>query len=122
MALYITRVELHGANWPYDYDLLHRCMADENFYRVIRGDDGAWYFLPTATYFSQGLLSAYDVRTLATRAVARTGRDADVIVTEAGAITWTLKPVPRENAQASFMAGLPTIPTITALGGVRGFL
>jgi hypothetical protein len=97
MARFITRVELHGAG-GIDYENLHRFMAAEKFHRTITADDGQIYNLPTATYFSFGQLLAEDVRTLATRAAARTGRTADILVTDAGTIAWTLKPATPLNA------------------------
>jgi Endoribonuclease GhoS len=114
MARYITRVELHHANWPSDYDALHRFMGEENFHRTIQADDGPWYYLPTATYFSHGALSAHDVQALATRAAARTGRDADILVADAEIIAWTLKPVPQPNGLSAFAFGIPRNPLATS--------
>jgi hypothetical protein len=67
-------------------------MAAAMFFRTIVADDGVTYQLPTATYSSQGNLSAHDVRELAMTAAARTGRRYWVLVTE-GASYWQLQPV-----------------------------
>jgi hypothetical protein len=47
MSYYITRVELHYANYA-DYENLHAVMQRAGFSRVFVGDDGQTYHLPTA--------------------------------------------------------------------------
>jgi hypothetical protein len=108
MAKYITRVELHRAAGP-DYDRLHLFMAARAFGRTIVSDDGIEYELPTATYFSHGTASAFEVRALATAAAAATGKAADVLVTEAGNICWQLRPV-NTLAAAARSLGLRVAP------------
>jgi hypothetical protein len=49
MASFMTRVELHGANYQ-DYVNLHAHMTHEGFTNRIRGNDGAVYQLPPAEY------------------------------------------------------------------------
>lgn len=58
MRKFITRVELHGATHPEDYEGLHRFMAEVRFSRTIDGDNGLRYKLPSATYSSFGDLPA----------------------------------------------------------------
>lgn len=108
MGKFITRVELHGASWPSDYEDLHRYMAEENFGRVIQGDDGEWYHLPMATYFSHGTRSPHEMFALARRAAARTFHDAEICVIEANTIVWKLKPV--RNGLAALALGIPPNP------------
>jgi hypothetical protein len=90
MNRFVTRVELQGAT-AQDYENLHAFMAQENFSRLIQSDDGRWFHLPTATYHSWCDGSADDVRFLADRAAARTGRGSWVLVVEAERISWRLE-------------------------------
>jgi len=55
MANYFARVELHGAEWPDDYELLHDALAFEGFNNYIKYDNGRRERLPTAFYFAQGI-------------------------------------------------------------------
>jgi hypothetical protein len=87
MADFITRVELHDADWS-DYERLHAAMEAEKFYRVIKGSNDKWYHLPTAEYHSTGTLSAEDVRELAKKAAAKTGKSFSVLVSQATDIVW----------------------------------
>jgi hypothetical protein len=105
MNSFITRVELHGANWQ-DYENLHSYMAAARFYRTIKGDDGVIYQLPTATYSSHGNLSAREVRELAMSTAARTGRRAWVLVTETKSNYWQLQPI-SPHPVANALAALP---------------
>jgi hypothetical protein len=109
MNSFVTRVELHGAGQQ-DYDNLHRYMAEARFRRTITDDDGVDYQLPTATYYSRGVLSAQDVRTLAKGAANRTGRPSWVMVTEERFSCWELVPV-----RASTARSLPPPPPVNAL-------
>jgi hypothetical protein len=95
VSKFITRVELHGATRPEDYEDLHRYMAEILFFRTIDGDNGLRYKLPSATYFSFGELSAADVRVLAKRAANKTGYSSWILVTTAGDIAWELGQAPR---------------------------
>jgi hypothetical protein len=90
VANFITRVELHGATYE-DYETLHKAMEREKFARTIAGEGGVVYQLPTAEYSSHGNLSASDVRLLAERAAAQTGRSYCILVTE-GTSAWRLQP------------------------------
>jgi hypothetical protein len=102
MASFTTRVELHGAS-PADYEALHRYMAEANFSRLINGDDGVQYMLPTAEYQSFGNLTVTEVRELAEHAAARTGRTFWVLVTETVSRAWRLQPV-RSAVRAGILA------------------
>jgi hypothetical protein len=87
MAQFITRVELHDATWQ-DYEKLHQAMESENFYRVIKGSDNKWYRLPTAEYHLVGEITASEVRTLASKAAATTGKRCSVLVSQSSGIVW----------------------------------
>ncbi|WP_308351947.1 DUF2622 domain-containing protein [Serratia marcescens] len=50
MAIYIVRVELHGAS-PEDYEELHEKMEGRGFSRQIVADSGNEYQLPDAEYY-----------------------------------------------------------------------
>jgi hypothetical protein len=53
MSYYTTRVELHYATYE-DYENLRGAMQRAGFSRLVVGDDGETYHLPTAEYFVQG--------------------------------------------------------------------
>ncbi|HWY52039.1 MAG TPA: hypothetical protein VNW72_11210 [Chthoniobacterales bacterium] len=88
MALYLTRVELHGASYG-DYETLHDAMEAEGFERTITGNDGKTYQLPTAEYYRQTNLNRAAVRESAERAADKTKKSYGVIVAEAVGMTWT---------------------------------
>ncbi|HET6993784.1 MAG TPA: hypothetical protein VFI06_02325 [Chitinophagaceae bacterium] len=88
MSYYPTRVELHEAKWPEDYDKLHTEMAKEGFGRTVSGDNGKIYRLPTAEYLKTGQLVLNDVLQAAKRAAAKVKPKFAVIVWEASKATW----------------------------------
>lgn len=88
MALFIVRVELHGADED-DYETLHEAMEGEGFARQISSDDGVLYHLPTAEYYREGNLSKQDVLDEAKSAVAKTEKKAGILVTEARSFKWS---------------------------------
>lgn len=49
MAMFVARVELHGANAE-TYQRLHEAMQAIGFNRTITGDNGGRYLLPTGEY------------------------------------------------------------------------
>ncbi|EDS8889510.1 hypothetical protein GQC79_004480 [Salmonella enterica] len=50
MAKYIVRIELHGADNPEPYEVLHEFMRQYGFLKSLPVDDG-YYPLPTAEYY-----------------------------------------------------------------------
>lgn len=50
---YITRVELHDADYL-DYEILHTRMTNAGFNRTILANNGGCYHLPPAEYHSGG--------------------------------------------------------------------
>ena len=98
---FVTRIELHDANWR-GCENLHAYMAALKFHRTIVGDNGVTCELPSATYSSEGPLSALQVRELASIAAATTGRRYWVLVTE-GLSCWQLRPVNALSPLASVL-------------------
>ncbi|WP_080405761.1 type V toxin-antitoxin system endoribonuclease antitoxin GhoS [Burkholderia ubonensis] len=91
MAKFLTRVELHNADAG-DYQRLHEAMGARNFSRSIQDDQGTWYQLPTAEYYSFGNIQTIEVRQLAEQAVASTGKAASIITVNYDQAMWRLTP------------------------------
>jgi hypothetical protein len=90
MAMFTVRIELHSAT-EQSYRLLHASTAQLGFTRTIRADNGVVYALPSAEYHCQSATaSRADVLGLARRAVAATGHNAWILVTEAVGCTFDL--------------------------------
>ncbi len=87
MARFITRVELHNANYS-DYETLHKAMEAEGFSRLIQESDGTWYYLPTAEYYRICTLTLQQVLDSAERAASKTQRKYGVILSETTSSTW----------------------------------
>jgi hypothetical protein len=90
MAQYIIRVELKDASYQ-DYELLHKEMADRQFYKQIEDDQtGIWYRLPQAEYHYKGSI---DDRKLildgVAEAISVTGRKFEILITTAKGIIWS---------------------------------
>ena len=88
MARFITRVELHNADYD-DYETLHSAMEAEGFERTITSDDGVTYHLPTAEYYREADLTRQEVLDSAKHAAAKTQRKFGAIVVESKGITWS---------------------------------
>ncbi len=88
MARFVTRVELHDADYD-DYEPLHSAMEAEGFERTITSGDDVTYHLPTAEYYCETALTRRDVLAAAKRAAAKTERKFAVVVTQANGITWS---------------------------------
>jgi hypothetical protein len=96
MAMFITRVELHGAS-EQDYQVLHAAMDSENFSRTITANNGVRYQLPTGEYVSfSSTLDADGVMTLAKRAANTTGRTSWVLTSRANACRFDLPLAPQD--------------------------
>ena len=87
MAMFMTRVELHDANWN-DYVNLHAAMAKQGFTTTITGSNGIVYDLPPAEYHLIGNLAANDVLARAQTAAGTVKRSHAVIVSETVGSTW----------------------------------
>ena len=70
MARVVVRVELHGATTEWQYEQLHMQMADAGFRRMITGSSGSHYWLPAATYCSEGYRTEAAARDAAWEAAA----------------------------------------------------
>lgn len=55
MPNYFARVELHDAEWPDDYEGLHKNLEKQGFTNCIKYDNGTKKRLPTAFYFAKNL-------------------------------------------------------------------
>ena len=93
MSLFIVRVELHGAVYNSDYDILHTAMANAGFNRIITADNGKKYFLPTAEYVMSSNTTRSQILSLAKNAAAMTGKTFGVLVVEGGCTWEGLDPV-----------------------------
>lgn len=91
MANFTTRVELHNAKWPEDYEQLHKEMAKEGFSRTIASSDGTVYNLPTAEYNRISDKTLDDIFKSATKAATATGKSFWLLITE-GTRKWILDP------------------------------
>ena len=87
MSYYVTRVELHYASYA-DYENLHSAMQRAGFSRVIVGDDGQTYQLPTAEYVMIGDYDVAAVREAAAVAAAATGKYFAVVVAQGASVSW----------------------------------
>jgi hypothetical protein len=84
MADYFARVELHGANWPNDYAVLHNALAKHGFTNCVVTGDGRNLRLPRGSYYSTNRI---DDNTLVATAVKdcanSTGYKNEVFVVKA---------------------------------------
>jgi hypothetical protein len=87
MAKFMTRVELHDANYQ-DYVNLHSYMSKEGFSNTIRGDDGTLYQLPPAEYTTVADCTVLEVRDKASRAAQKTGKSSAVISSNHSGAAW----------------------------------
>jgi hypothetical protein len=87
MARFITRVELHQADYD-DYETLHSAMETEGFEQTITTADDVTYHLPTAEYYCETGITRREVPGAAERAAAKTQRKFAVLITQANGITW----------------------------------
>lgn len=85
MANYFARIELHGAEWPDDYESLHKALATHDFTNCVTYDSGVQERLPTGFYFSTNRV---DDLTLVAKAVKEcadtTGFTNEVSVVKSG--------------------------------------
>lgn len=90
MAHFIIRIELHGQSYDSPaYQRLHDTLAAKTVLRVVRGDDGATFQLPSATYAYEGDFTNVAVREWLSKIVTSLGYQYWIIVT-AGYSSWQL--------------------------------
>jgi hypothetical protein len=86
MAYFFVRVELHDEE---AYDDLHTAMRRQGFTRNIESKNGRFFRLPTGQYrLESNTLGRSKVLLKAKRAVAKTGKQAAITVTE-GRMVWS---------------------------------
>ena len=90
MATYITRIELHNANFK-DYTNLHAAMRRQGFAQSITANDGREYILPTAEYFINTPADRSTVYNSAMQAATSTGRAFWIITSETNNSTFELQ-------------------------------
>jgi len=89
MAMFITRVELHGVNHDHEiYNTLHRNMEAKGFSRTIPADDGNSYHLLTAEYYMDANYTIDNVLEMAKAAAKATYSNYSVFVTEGAKMKW----------------------------------
>jgi hypothetical protein len=88
MASFTTRVLLNGYPTADDYTRLHGEMKRRGFSRVIKSDDGAYYWLPSAEYNRQGNVTLQQVLNDAKTAANSVKTPNEVLVTDAKARMW----------------------------------
>jgi len=88
MPNFIARVELHSASYA-DYESLHVYMQQGGFARIIKGDDGKVYQLPTGTYVSAAAMpSTAAALQIAVVAANATGKTSSIIIAEWVSAAW----------------------------------
>lgn len=88
MATFMTRIELHDANYQ-DYVTLHASMSWEEFTNTIISSNGITYQLPPAEYRFNGNLDRSQVLEKAKRAAGQTGKSYAAVVSDYDGCTWT---------------------------------
>lgn len=82
MSLFLTRIELHNAIFPDDYDVLHKAITKKGFSHNIKADDGTVFELPTAEYlFNNTNVTVEEVYNLAIQAANTVGKRYWIITT-----------------------------------------
>lgn len=84
---YLTRVELHDANFR-DYENLHTNMEREGFKRTVKGSNGSTYHLPPAEYYIETSKTIEVVRDAARRAASAVKVSNAVLVAETNQLAW----------------------------------
>ena len=93
MSNYITRVELHSASYD-DYETLHAQMLLCGFARIVKGDNGKAYQLPTGTYISiRSFTSASAALQAAVTAATATGKAFAIIAADWSSASWQGLPI-----------------------------
>jgi hypothetical protein len=88
MAQFAARVELYGNPSGEVYARLHEAMEAKGFSRLIKGESGLTYHLPTAEYnISTGGTSS-SILAVAKAAAASVWNSFGVIVTESAGRAW----------------------------------
>ena len=86
---YIARIELHSGLYNPDFETLHRAMEHEGSSRLIESDDGRNYHLPRGEYNILTIKTLSQVLDSAQRAVAQTGRTAEIFIAQSDSLRWS---------------------------------
>jgi hypothetical protein len=92
MSVFMTRVELHGAQ-DSDYEVLHAAMVRAGFHRIMT-HNGIKYQLPTAEYLVHSDLDAAGVRNAANAAANTTGKTSWILTIQSAGMAWELRNIP----------------------------
>jgi hypothetical protein len=102
MAQFTTRVLLNGYPSAEDYEKLHKAMKRRGFSRVIKSDDGEYYWLPNAEYDRQANVARSQVLADAKAAADSVSSSTEILVTESAGRTWNgLKRASAADAMAA---------------------
>jgi hypothetical protein len=83
--MFVARVELHGANWPTDYQYLHELLAKAGFYPTAVSVDNKVVKLPRGTYSTYQAYESSDAAFDSVKAAANaTGYSNTLFVCAAG--------------------------------------
>lgn len=88
MAAFTTRVLLNGNPTAEDYEKLHKAMKKKGFSRVIKSDQGTYYWLPNAEYDRNTISNRAQVLEDAKAAAATVSSRYEILVTESAGRTW----------------------------------
>ncbi len=97
MASFITRVELHDADYK-DYVDLHLYMAQEGYTTTICANTGVTYHLPPAEYTLIADCTPEQALRRAERAAQKTRKRAALLVSEYRSCTWSGLPQVQRSA------------------------
>ena len=90
MGDFLTRVELHDAQWPDEYaSRLHSAMAREGFSKTITDEKGIVYELPVGEYYKSTSEDIEQVIERAKKAATTTGKKFAVIVGDCTNLKWS---------------------------------
>lgn len=88
MAQFTTRVLLNGYPNAEQYETLHKAMKNKGFSRVIKSDDGEYYWLPNAEYCRNTMSTLAQVLNDANAAADTVSTSYETLVTESNGCMW----------------------------------
>lgn len=90
MSDYLTRIDLHDAKWPDDYESrLNTAMSREGFSKTITDDKSIVYELPVGEYYKSTSENIEQVLERAKKAATTTGKKFGVIVGDCTNLKWS---------------------------------
>lgn len=88
MSSFTIRIELNS-NVYSDFEILHEAMTLNGFKKTIMSDGGVEYHLPRAEYNISTSIGKSAVLKLTENAVTKTGKEAEILVTESKSRIWS---------------------------------